>query len=93
MLVRVEPTTGEIKWKERIPSTDPIESSPLVADGKIYFMNFKSRVFVYDAETGDKLSDVALDEPQQDHARSAVVAAQGQLFVRTPSKLYCFAQK
>lgn len=93
MISRVDPKSGEIKWKERIPGTDPIESSPLVADGKIYFMNFKSNVFVYDAETGKKLSEVTLDEPQENHARSAVVAAQGQLFVRTPTKLYCFANK
>ncbi len=93
MLVRVEPKTGEIKWKVRIAGNADYEASPLVADGKIYIMNFKSQVYVYDAKNGDKLADVKMDEPQDDAARSAIVAAQGQLFIRTPSKLFCIAKE
>ena len=93
MLARVEPETGKIKWQERIPGTQALEASPLVADGKIYLMNFSSQVFVYDAESGEKVGDVSMDKPYDDYARSAIVAAHGQLFIRTPSKLYCIAKK
>ena len=93
MLVRVEPKTGEIKWQERIPGNADYEASPLVADGKIYLMNFKSQVLVYDAETGKKLCDVSMDKPADDAARSTIVAAQGELFIRTPSKLFCLAKQ
>lgn len=93
MLVRVEPKTGEIKWKVRIEGNADYEASPLVADGKIYIMNFSSRVLVYDVENGDKLADVQMDKPQDDSARSSIVAAQGQLFIRTPSKLFCIAKQ
>ena len=72
--------------------TDRTVRRVLVADGKIYLMNFSSQVFVYDAESGEKLGDVSMDKPYDDYARSAIVAAHGQLFIRTPSKLYCIAK-
>ncbi len=93
MLARVAPSNGEIKWQTRIPGFQDYEASPLVADGKIYVMNFSSRVLVYDADTGEKIGDAEMDKPQDDYARSAIVAAQGQLFIRTPTKLYCVAKK
>ena len=92
MLVRVQPETGKIVWQERIPGNADYEASPLVADGKIYIVNFSSRVLVYDAETGQKLGDIKMDKARDDSMRSAIVAAHGQLFIRTTNKLFCIAK-
>ena len=91
MLSRIVPETGEIKWQVRIPVDADYEASPTVADGKIYIINFSSRCLVYDVESGEKLGDVQMDRPRDDSVRSAIVAAQGQLFIRTANKLFCIA--
>lgn len=93
MLVRVDPKEGDIEWQTRIPGNEGFfEASPLVADGKIYIINSSARCMVYDAENGKLLGDVEMDEPQDDYVRSSIVAAQGQLFVRTTNKLFCIAK-
>ena len=93
VMARVEPKTGAIKWQVRIPSNADYEASPTVADGKIYIVDFKSRVVVLDAESGKKINEIVMDEPHDDAARSTIVAAHGQLFIRTPTKLFCIAKK
>lgn len=93
MLMRLDAESGAIKWQERIPGNADYEASPLVADGKIYVINFSSRVLVYDAESGKKLSDIEMDKPRDDSVRSSIVAAHGQLFIRTTNKLFCIARE
>lgn len=93
MLVRVEPKTGAIQWKTRIPGNADYEASPLVADGKIYIINFASQVLVYDAESGEQISKAKMDEPRDDATRSSIVAAHGQLFIRTTTKLFCIGEQ
>lgn len=92
MMARVEPQSGEIKWQTRVPGNAPYEASPLVADGKIYIINFSSRVVVLDADTGEKVNDIEMDKPQDDPTRASIVAAHGQLFIRTTNKLFCIAE-
>ena len=93
VLSRVDPATGEIRWKsDRLPGNADYEASPLVADGKIYVMNFVSRIIVLDARTGEQLGDMTMDEARDDPTRASIVAAQGQLFVRTTTKLFCIAK-
>ena len=93
MLVRIHAGTGNIKWQQRIPRNAEYEASPLVADGKVYIINFSSRVVVYDAETGQQLSDIEMDRPRNDPTRSSIVAAHGQLFIRTTNKLFCIGKE
>ncbi len=92
MLARVEPKGGEIKWQTRIPGNQGFfEASPLVADGKLYIINSSGRCMVYDVENGEKIGDVEMDEPRDDYVRSSIVAAHGQLFIRTTSHLFCIS--
>jgi outer membrane protein assembly factor BamB len=51
-LSRVDPKTGEIKWSLELPGRSKFEASPLVADGKVYIMNFAADVVVVDANEG-----------------------------------------
>ena len=89
-LSRVDPESGEVKWSVSLPRGGKYEASPLVADGKVYLVNFVGNVIVVDAEDGKIISEISMDEPTDDDpVRSSIVASHGQLFIRTSGKLYC----
>lgn len=88
-LARVEPKTGKVKWMTPTPGRAKYEASPTGADGKIYLQSFAGEVVVVDARDGKILSSVMMGEAGDNETRSTVVAAYGQLFIRTNTKLYC----
>lgn len=89
-LTRLEPATGKVEWIGELGIRSKIESSPTGADGKIYFQNFRGDVFVVAAAEQFKLLHVAnLGEDGENQIRSSIAVAQGDLFIRTNSKLYC----
>ena len=92
-LTRVDPSTGQVKWKVRTPGLKKYEASPLAADGKIYLMNFIGDVVIVDADSGQLINQgISMDDPAEDPVRSCVVASQGNLFVRTNRNLYCVGE-
>lgn len=90
---RVNPKSGEIKWTTEIPRGKKTESSPTGADGKIYFMNFAGDAYVVDAVDGKITSRIPMGEPGDDLTRSSIAVSEGQLFIRTNSKLFCVGKK
>ncbi len=89
-LTRVEPQSGEVKWMVETPGRPKYEASPLAADGKIYLINFDGTVVIYDADSGEQLEEISLDEPRDgEMVRASVIAAHGQLLIRTTRNLYC----
>ncbi|MCO6456988.1 MAG: PQQ-binding-like beta-propeller repeat protein [Pirellulaceae bacterium] len=93
-LSRVEPQTGAVKWTTDLPRGKKYEASPLVADGKVYLVNFDGDVVVVSADSGQVLNVVSMDKPQgEDFVRASVIAAHGQLFVRTTNKLFCIGKQ
>ena len=88
-LCRVDPATGKIKWQAKTPGLAKFEASPLVADGKVYLINFVGDVVVVSAANGEILNTISMDDPADDAVRSSVIAAGGQLFIRVNRKLYC----
>jgi outer membrane protein assembly factor BamB len=90
VLTCLKPESGEKIWQTKIEIRDPIWSSPLGADGRIYLISEGGTAFVIDAEGGKVTATIAMSEGP---ARSSIVAAQGQLFVRTAENLYCVAKK
>ncbi len=88
---RVEPQTGKIKWSTTLESRAQLEASPLAADGKIYTLDFDGTVNVLNAKSGEIINTIEMgDEPRtKDIVRSSIVAAHGQLYIRTNQKLYC----
>ncbi|MBM79874.1 MAG: hypothetical protein CMJ78_04690 [Planctomycetaceae bacterium] len=88
-LARVDPKTGEIKWSMQTPGRVKYEASPLVADGKVYLINFVGTVVVVDAKDGKIINEISMDDPADDAVRSSVVAANGELYIRVNRKLYC----
>ncbi len=90
---RVEPRTGKVKWTVATPGRTKYEASPLAADGKLYLVNFAGEVTVMDATDGKVLNTIPMDDPvAPEVVRSSVVAAYGQLYIRTTRKLYCIGQ-
>ncbi|HVK57631.1 MAG TPA: PQQ-binding-like beta-propeller repeat protein [Candidatus Kapabacteria bacterium] len=91
-LSRVEPATGKVKWTSELPGRKKFEASPTGADGKIYLMNFAGDVAVVDAKEGKVLNTVPMGDGNDDMVRSTIVAANGQLLIRTNKKLYCIGK-
>lgn len=96
---RVEPKTGKVIWTGETGSKAKFESSPTVADGKLYITNFWGDVYVVKAG-GDSFELLSVNsmgngsKPNGDAAscRSSIAAANGCLFIRTQEKLYCVGQ-
>jgi outer membrane protein assembly factor BamB len=92
ILSRVEPTSGKVKWMTQLKSRAVLEASPLAADGKIYLFNFNGEATVVEAADGKILSVIPMEDKERvgdAPIRSSIIAAQGKLFIRTNSKLYC----
>lgn len=89
---RVDAETGEVKWTTGLPRTSKFEASPLAADGKLYLINFAGHVVIVDAENGDIINTIELDEPREAPVRSSLVAAEGQLFIRLNDRLLCVGE-
>jgi len=87
---RVIPDSGKVEWTGEPGSPAKIESSPTAADGRIYFMSQRGDVYVVDAGDQFKLLHTASlgDEGERD-LRSSIAIAQGCLFIRAGTKLYC----
>ena len=72
------------------PGTAKYEASPLAADGKIYLINFDGQVAVLSATSGEVLHVIPMDKSVDgEMVRASIIAAHGQLFIRTTRKLYC----
>ncbi|NQV35534.1 MAG: PQQ-like beta-propeller repeat protein [Phycisphaeraceae bacterium] len=93
-LSRLDPKTGAVKWSVATPGRAKYEASPLVADGKVYLINHAGHAVVLDASNGQVLMEVDMDDPQgREVVRASIVAAGGQLLIRTTRALYCVGVK
>ena len=91
LLSRLETATGKVIWQGELPSRVKFEASPLGADGRIYLMNHEGLAFVVRAG-GDAfvlLHIAGMGDDGDRELRASIIAAHGQLFVRTGRKLYC----
>lgn len=92
-IARVDPATGKADWIGELPNRAKIESSPVVADGKVYFQDFKGDVYIVAAKEEFKLiRTISMGDPGDDRLRSGVAVSDGNLFIRTGSKLYCIGR-
>ena len=83
----VDVKTGEEIWKDRIEGT--FTASPIAGDGRIYFCNEEGDCYVVEASDSFKLiSKNHLSEGM----RASPSAADGHLFLRTFTRLYCLGK-
>ncbi len=92
-LSRLDPRTGKIKWTISTPGKAKYEASPLAADGKIYIINHDGQADIINAATGKLINSIQMDNPTgRAVVRASITAANGQLFIRTTTKLYCIGK-
>jgi outer membrane protein assembly factor BamB len=90
-LCRVAPD-GQVKWNITTPGTAKYEASPLVADGKVYIVNFNGDVVVLNAKDGSILHQASFGGSGDKQVRSSIIAAHGHLLLRTDSALFCIGK-
>ena len=89
-LTRIELATGKIDWTGDLGGMSKFDGSPTGADGRIYFQNFRGDVYVVEAgEKFNLLRIIPMGETDDNELRSTIAVSQGNLFIRTGSKLYC----
>ncbi|MBL9203352.1 MAG: PQQ-binding-like beta-propeller repeat protein, partial [Opitutaceae bacterium] len=94
-LMCVNPADGAIIWSGDLGTKGIFQASPTAADGKIYVMNFDAEVFVVQAGgNAFKLLHTASfkDEGDGTRHRSSIAISQGNLFVRTGTKLFALGK-
>lgn len=94
-LLCVNPADGKVVWSGDLGGKSVFQCSPTAADGKIYVMNFDGDVSVVQAGgTEFKLLHAAnfKDEGDSTRLRSSVAISQGNLYVRTGTKLFCLGK-
>jgi outer membrane protein assembly factor BamB len=87
---------GTVKWTGELGSKAKLEASPTVVDGKVYCVNFWGEVFVvkaspekYELLSVNNMGDGSKPGGNDYSVRAAVVPANGHLYIRTQSKLWC----
>ncbi len=82
----VESATGKTLWKGPLGVREVIRASPVMGDGKIYFVSEPGTVFVLEVGNEFKiLNTVAMGEPP---CQASIVLANGCIFIRTGKHLY-----
>lgn len=88
VLVLVVAKTCKVKWTTPVKGSH--EASPLVADGKVYTINFDGLVTILGASDGKLIRTIPMDaQVEGDPVRASIIASRGHLFIRTTHKLYC----
>jgi outer membrane protein assembly factor BamB len=87
---RIDPATGKPDWIGELDTRAKIEASPTGADDKIYFQDFRGQVFIVAADKEFKvLRAIPMGDEGDDRLRATISVADGNLFIRTGTKLYC----
>ena len=84
----LDPKTGEAAWVKPMGLREIFRASPTGADGKIYCLTEDATAVVLSAADGAVLSTVRMEG----RTHATIAAAQGCLFVRTASHLYCIGK-
>src|SRR5687767_14670151 len=81
----LEAKTGELVWRERLPGIGNHSSSPVHAEGRIYFFNESGHCIVIEA--GRKFNVLAENKLDGGFMASPAVAGKA-LFLRSKTHLY-----
>jgi len=85
----VEPSSGKVHWKQKLTGKPIWRASPTGADDKIYCMNMAGEVSIVAAGTDLKVISDGKIDMRSSGCMSTIVAAGGNILVRTSKKLYC----
>jgi outer membrane protein assembly factor BamB len=85
-----EPASGKVLYERQRIAGGPYDSSPLLADGRIYLTNEKARTTVI--ATGPEFKVLAENVLDDDCTLSSIAVSGSQLFLRTSTHLYCIGK-
>lgn len=85
--------TGKSVYRERLPDCGRIFASPLLADGRIYYVSREHGTFVLEA--GQNYGLLAHNEIEDDKSvfNGSPAVSDGRLFLRSDKYLYCIAER
>ncbi len=91
VLTTLNPATGELYKQARLRGvSESFYSSPVASDGKVYFLSRSGVMTVLEAGREQKV--LAVNELNEESSATPAIA-NGRLYVRTKSALYCFANQ
>ena len=91
VLTTLNPATGELYKQARLRGvSESFYSSPVASDGKIFFLSRSGVMTVLEAGREQKV--LAVNELNEESSATPAIA-NGRLYVRTKSTLYCFANQ
>ena len=90
MATCLDAKTGEALWGPERTVQGTLSSSPLLADGKLYFTNEEGITVVLAA--GKEFKILAEHELDGSYTLSSVVASGKRLYIRTEKFLYCIGE-
>jgi len=90
-----EAATGKLVYQERLPRADQFYASPILADGKIYYLTRSGKTFVVAASP--KFELLATNDLRSSDERgmfnACPVVADGRLLIRSDKYLYCLDER
>ena len=90
VLTNFDATTGEVRYRERLPGPSGFKSSPVGANGKLYLSSEDGQVLVVKMGPTFKLLATNVLEDAVFIATPAIV--DGQIFFRSQDSLYCITE-
>lgn len=92
MVHGAEAGTGRRVYEQRLEGAGEICASPVLADGKLYYLTHKGRTFVLAA--GPRFEQLAVNDLGDSSLFNASPAVAGdRLFLRSDRFLYCIGEK
>lgn len=90
MVTCLYPMTGKTVWGPERTAKGVVSASPLLADGKLYVTNEEAVTTVLKA--GPEFEVLATNTLDSSFTLSSIAVAEGQLFLRTATHLYCIGK-
>ena len=88
------PATGEMVYEERLkPGAGRIWSSPVLADGKLYYVSQHNGTFVVAAHPKFELLAHNVFADDDGRTNASPIVSNGQLLLRTDRRLYCIGKR
>lgn len=87
-----EAKTGKIMYEQRVPRRDQVYPSPVLADGKIYYVNRTGTTFVVPAKPEFEILATNKLEDRGNFMSSPAISGK-QLLIRSNQFLYCIGQE
>jgi len=80
--------SGDIIWQERIGGNH--SASPVLADGKIYFLSEAGETAIIDASP--KFSGILATNSVSEKCQASMAISQGNIFIRSDKHLFCIGK-